>query len=83
MKGCSVSWNEINLDSKDKYIDLYEKLIMKLTEVVNKLKENKSNLETIFCEYEENINIKEVDKASLKIKNKINLEPLDSMKRNY
>ena len=56
---------------------------MKLTEVVNKLKENKSNLETTFCEYEENINTKEVDKASLKINNKINLEPLDSMKGNY
>ena len=77
-----VSWNEINLDSKDKYIDFYEKLIMELTEVVNKLKENKPNLETAFCEYEECSNIKEVDKASLEIKNKITLESLDSMKRN-
>jgi polyphosphate kinase 2 (PPK2 family) len=77
-----VSWNKINLDSKDKYIDFYEKLIMELTEVVNKLKENKPNLETAFCEYEGCSNIKEVDKASLEIKNKITLESLDSMKRN-
>jgi hypothetical protein len=48
-----ISWNEIYLDSKGKYIDSYEVIIMQLTEGISKLKENKQSLDTIDCVNEE------------------------------